>query len=329
MSKNPLFSTYKQGENRVTSSMLAVFERIDLSLLERLLAEASGESTLHMVAFVNQPAGHGSSVPDARISARFSYWFEVKTSPKALSEKQLQAHLGCLQPRGGDERLFVITPDGSVPTVITQLGDGRVVWVSFARISEAIDTALLDQRASVSEYTRFLLRELQALLVEEGLLDRDDVVVVAAKEAYPEYLEHSAYVCQPGRSFRAGLTHLGFYTSGAIQREVASILYNEDGVVFSLREAARRRAQGGDRDRQIASLIESLLESGSRQDGEPYQVFLLSGPTDTRTRKLSQPIKSDAKAASGKPSAWTQNQRYVRLDRLTNPGIRATSELAE
>jgi hypothetical protein len=44
MSKNPLFSTYRQGENRVTSSMLAVFERIDLSLLETLLGAAAGRT---------------------------------------------------------------------------------------------------------------------------------------------------------------------------------------------------------------------------------------------------------------------------------------------
>jgi len=55
MAKNPLFSTYRQGENRVTSSMLAVFERIDLSLLEEILAAAAGEASLEMVSFTNQP----------------------------------------------------------------------------------------------------------------------------------------------------------------------------------------------------------------------------------------------------------------------------------
>ena len=54
MSKGPLFSTYRQGENRVTASMLAVFERIDLALVERLLGAASGESELQMVSFRNQ-----------------------------------------------------------------------------------------------------------------------------------------------------------------------------------------------------------------------------------------------------------------------------------
>jgi hypothetical protein len=59
MSKNPLFSTYRQGENRVTSSMLAVFERIDPSLLEEILAAAAGESSLQMVSFANQLSAYG------------------------------------------------------------------------------------------------------------------------------------------------------------------------------------------------------------------------------------------------------------------------------
>jgi hypothetical protein len=84
MAKNPLFSTYRQGENQVTSSMLAVFERIDLSLLETILAAAAGEASLQMVSFTNQPPGR-RSVPDARISARFAYWFEVKIVRSALT----------------------------------------------------------------------------------------------------------------------------------------------------------------------------------------------------------------------------------------------------
>ena len=64
MTKSPLFSTYRQGENRVTSSMLAVFERIDLSLLETLLAGAAGEAgAIQMVSFVNQPVGMAPRSP--------------------------------------------------------------------------------------------------------------------------------------------------------------------------------------------------------------------------------------------------------------------------
>ena len=39
---NPLFSTYRGGENRVTSSLMAVFERIDLALVQELIEAATG-----------------------------------------------------------------------------------------------------------------------------------------------------------------------------------------------------------------------------------------------------------------------------------------------
>ena len=159
MAKNPLFSTYRQGENRVTSSMLAVFERIDLSLLESLLAAAAGESALQMVTFTNQPPGVGASVPDARISARFSYWFEVKTERGALRRKQLIEHLSCLSG-GGDARLFAVTPDGAEPGLVGELGDARLVWLNFQALSDAIDALMGDQSNLMGERTEFLLREL-------------------------------------------------------------------------------------------------------------------------------------------------------------------------
>lgn len=192
MAKNPLFSTYRQGENRVTSLMLAVFERIDLSLLETILAAAAGESSLQMVTFTNQPLGRGRSVPDGVISAHFAFWFEVKTARRALGHDQLREHLENL---GGDgsERLFVVTPDAAEPEVVGQLGDPRVVWFNFRSLHAAVDAALDDPLGTVSEQARFLLRELQALLVEDGLVDNDDVVVVAARFAYTEYLNHSIY----------------------------------------------------------------------------------------------------------------------------------------
>lgn len=138
MARNPLFSTYRQGENRVTSSMLAVFERIDLTLLESILAAAAGESSLQMVAFTNQPPGKGHSVPDARISARFTYWFEVKTARNVLSSSQLSEHLANLG-EDGDERLFVITPDAEQPIVVSNINDTRVVWFNFRSLYDAME----------------------------------------------------------------------------------------------------------------------------------------------------------------------------------------------
>ena len=95
MPKAPLFSTYRQGENRVTGSLMAVFERIDLSKVERLLAAASGESALQLFSFENQVRSKRlASVPDARISASFSLWFETKTAPGQVRQDQLRQQTG-------------------------------------------------------------------------------------------------------------------------------------------------------------------------------------------------------------------------------------------
>jgi len=307
--------------------MVAVFERIDLSLLEEILASAAGESSLQMVSFTNQPPGKGHSVPDARISARFSYWFEVKTSRNVLSADQLTEHLANLGG-DGDERLFVITPDPEQPSVVQDLGDRRVVWFNFRSLFDAIEGVTNDPAGSVAEQTRFLLRELQALLVHDGLVDTDDVVVVAARFAYPEYLKQAAYICQAERPFRYGLTHLGFYSNGAIQAHVPRIRHREDLVAFTKTEAAARKL-GADTDKAVGAVIEDALITGSREEGEQYQVFLLSKPADHDTVQLPRPITNDTVDKSGKPCAWTMGQRYVNLAGLTRPSVRVTSDLAK
>src|SRR5689334_14926788 len=68
----------------------------------------------------------------------------------------------------------------------------------------------------IGEQTKFLLSELYGLGTA-GLLTNADTVTVAAPTAWPEYQRINAYVCQPNRAFREGLTHLGFDTDGAIQ----------------------------------------------------------------------------------------------------------------
>jgi hypothetical protein len=331
MARQPLFSTYRTGENRVTSSMLAVFQRIDLSLVERLLGEASGESSLSMITFQNQVTSPGANaVPDGAISASFRYLFEVKTSPNAFRSskqvEQLQRHLMLLDGDHADKRLFVITPDAELPTKVADLADQRVVWMSFASLYSAIEELLADTAELVGERTEFLLRELQSLIRVEGLLPSKDVVIVAAREAYPEYQEVSAYVCQPGRAFAGGITHLGFYAQGAIRPEIARIVYREDNVTFSSQEADARADSGSDHDQQMADVIRRLLDDGPRTEGNAYQVFLLSGPDEPGTVKLPQAIVNTTKAASGRSWAWTLGQRYTSLESLlTHPAT--TTEL--
>jgi hypothetical protein len=151
---SPLFSTYRRGENRVTSSMLAVFERVDLSILEQLLAAATGETALTTVTFAKQPPGRGAYVPDARISARFAWWFEVKTERAAVRRQQLIEHLANLTDEQAGEHLFLVTPDRVEPEVVAGLAEPHLIWLSFRRLDEAIQRVLEDPQDLAGDQAR-------------------------------------------------------------------------------------------------------------------------------------------------------------------------------
>ena len=326
MAKTPLFSTYRQGENRVTSSMMAVFERIGIGYVERLLAAASGESSLAIVTFVNQYATGAKSVPDAAITANCRYLFEVKTARGALRPDQLAAHAASLTGSADDERLFVITPDPAEPAVIGELGRPDVVWFNFLALSQAIDELLADPTELVSEQTRFLLRELQALFAEDGLLGHRDTVVVAARIAWPEYRRYGAYICQPNRAFQEGVRWIAFYAGGEIQPRVPQILARRDNVAISEETVASLAASTDPTDAAMADLIGRLISDGSRREGTISQVFLLSGCEDDRTLRLPKPVRNTTRDRNGQPWAWTLGQRYTRSDILAT-GPETTGEL--
>lgn len=319
----PLFSTYRTGENRVTASTMAVFERIDLTIVEELLAGAteSGDE-LNTVAFKNQVMGHGS-VPDACIRADFCWYFETKTDRGVYDHEgkerdQLRHHAAVLNDHE-TALLFVVTPDAAKPPWLDVL-DGiredarqRVLWIGFGSLAAQIDSVLADHGRLIPEQTRYLLHELVRLYEDDGLLSTDDTVIVAARRAWPEYHEHSAYICQAKRFFRADVRHLGFYTDGAIQPVVASIEQRYESVLFTQESAESIRREGNQR---LADIIEGALDRRERIPGEHYEVFELSPPGDALTQHLPGPITNDLTSASGSKTAWTQNQRYVRLDAL-------------
>jgi hypothetical protein len=195
------------------------------------------------------------------------------------------------------------------------MGDPRVAWASFAALDQAIEELLKDPSEVISEREAFLLRELQAMLGEEGLVSlANDVVVVPARHAWPEYRQFHAYVCQPKRPFQ-GVRRMAFYTGGAIQTLVPTILETRDEVPF----------ESGIHEGALGALIERMLAAGVREKGQLHKVMLLSPPDDPRTLKLEREIENDLTAGSGRTTAFTQNQRYVAEERLRK--ARTTSDL--
>ena len=333
MSTTPLFSSYGGGENRVTAAMLAVFARVEGWILQRLIASLAEDAAVEVLRFQTQVAAAGAGgVPDAQIRSNVHYLFEVKVKPGAVNAAQLRGHLKHFS--GGaevDERLFVLTPDGGEPPAIAKIDDARVVWASFRLLDQAITEVVDNAEELVGERSEFLLRELRALLDAEGLLDVNDVVVVAAKDAYPEYVDdgYAAYVCQPGRYFRPGVQRLGFYTQGQVKPQLPRIRAVFDNVVFTepaSDAAALATGVAGDtpetRD-ELRGLIERMVGDYARPEGPEHKVLLLE-PEDEALH-LDAPIENDTVAASGRPWAWTLGQRYTSLEALRGAGT--TSEL--
>lgn len=330
---SPLFSTYRSGENRITSSTMAVFERIDLALVQELLENASGiGDELRSVTFANQVTNDGS-VPDARISARFTWWFETKTSRGGYTSEGHDRNQVCSHSKqlrdDPDARLFVLTPDPVQPTWFDVLNGvdesvkDQIIWLSFLTLTDAIRVLLADTTRLIGEQTRFLLTELVALYEADGLLTNDDTVVVAAKVAWGEYLKYAAYVCQPDRSFREGLTHFGFYFKAHIQKTVPKIIDWTPNVVFTEAAAGRHAAAGRE---VLATVIRRMLADGVRSEGGTHGVMLLTPQEDDQTVHLTAPITNDTKTESGKTWAWTLGQRYTSVERLQS-GATRTSQL--
>lgn len=314
-----IFSTYSTGENRVTASIVAVLRSLSLSRIERLLGALLQDAELEVVRMQNQPSKGRAGVPDAEIASSFRVLIETKTKRGAVRAAQLQRHLERLdQTEEATRRLLVLTPDDVKPGEVEAIDDDRLVWASFANLDQGIEELLRDPREVVSEREAFLLRELQTMLAAEELVgSQKDVVVVPAKLAWPIYQRWHAYICQPGRTFQA-VRHVAFYSDGEIKPVVPRILEAHDRVRF---EPGQHRGLVGE-------LVDRILadDQGRSRRGRENKILLLSAPEDARTLRLDAPIVNDLVSGAGRPTAFTQNQRYVSTEQLRS--ARSTKELA-
>jgi hypothetical protein len=354
---NPLFSRYSQGENRVTASILAVFERISFALVERILQILCEEPNVPLLEIRNQIRLQGADgVPDGAIQASFAYWIETKVFPDKVDSAQLKRHLDSLlqQPNTdvSKKRLIVLTPDYAEPEAIKNMDSDLVVWASFndlyAAIAEVTTTAentetgeswLTSNVSPPSEQERFLLRELVQMFFAERLVNSgksDAVLIVPARSAIEDYRNFSVYVCQPNRSFQP-VEHMGFYHNGVIDKHIAKILHDPVEEIDLSEEAIEVASESTSETQSKltpeiqAKLLELVIElktqNSPRYRGK-FKVLFLSPHDSPDTIKLTQDIKNDLRNAAGRPYAFTQGQRYVPLSTLKkNPAT--TTELLQ
>jgi hypothetical protein len=293
-----------------------VIRSLSLDRIQRLLGALLEQSEFQLVRFENQPSKGGAGVPDAIIQSSIRLLIETKTKRNSVALPQVTRHVARLnEATEAATLLLLITPDEARPSVLDDLDENRIAWTSFASLDQAIEELLADSKEVVSEREAFLLRELQAMLEAEGLLENpNDVVVVAARRAWQEYNDFYAYVCQPNRSFQQ-VTRIGFYSKGMIYPLVPKILETHDDIVMKL------DAYAGN----LGEVVNRLLTEDRKEEGGRFKIFLLSAPDSPETLTLEQPILNDKKSKTGKGTAFTMGQRYVSSDALLE--AKTTSDL--
>jgi hypothetical protein len=144
------------------------------------------------------------------------------------------------------------------------------------------------------------------------------VVVVAARKAWPFYLEAAGYWCQLGRRFR-GAEWFGFYSDFTIYPKVARVVRNYPSVDPSEGTLARCSLSPDPHDRHLAKMIRVSREHV--WNTATQQAFVLTGPTSAETVTLNGGEGLRHVGAN----AWTMGQRYTTIGALTN--ARSTRDL--
>jgi len=148
-----------------------------------------------------------------------------------------------------------------------------------------------------------------------------NVVIVPADDAwrlYNDFNQH-AYLFPVGRSIRI-VDHIAFYANQVVQPIIPRILRHDIAVDWNKGNATRLAKSKDNLDQQLARVIMASQAKGWKLS--MFQVFLLTGPNDSETRKLASPITHSKR---GRGSAFARSHRYHPLGELLS--ARDTSDL--
>ena len=336
---NSIFSTYSTAENRVTSTILAVFEKLNSSTVTRILQVLMDDSTIELIEYENQVKSN-DSVPDGRIKGLFDFIIETKIFPNSINRRQIINHCSLLTY--DFSRLLVLTPDFEYPSVLKELQSennelinckDKIIWGNFDKIIEGINSVNHDSNLLLDR-ERFLLSELKEFILNQRLTAEDysrKALIVPAGFAWDFYRKHSLYRCQANRTFRQS-SFIGFYADKEIKNIFPKIL----GYVESLNIEKDDLQQAKiitvnnvdekvilDRLSDIKKKIKHKLQSEDWNVNLKY--IVLTEKDDEETFVNDNTIENDKMSYTDKATAFVQKQTYLNLDDLK--GKKKTSEL--
>jgi len=190
-----IFSTYKQRENRVTSTFISLLRTLSIDQAQMLIGMLLGDPDLELVTIKNQ-SSQEDSVPDAELSGNFRILIETKVVANAVDEVQLRNHFNdpSKDPFPLEKtKLILLTPDAHIPEQVPK--DLPITWLNFDDLVQALNE--LEEVSFLSEKELFFLHNFREYLREEGLLSaaNNRVIVIPAGMAWEEYEACNAYVC--------------------------------------------------------------------------------------------------------------------------------------
>ena len=325
----PMFSTYSTAENRVTSTILAVFERLNTATVTRILQVLMEDSTIELVEYVNQ-IKTSESTPDGRIKGLFDYVIETKIVPNKIQKDQIENH--CKVLKYDFSKLLVLTPDYDYPEILKKVNPkykDRVVWGNFDKIIDGINS-VLEEHILLLEKEKFLLIELRDFLINEKLTSEDysrKAVIVPAGFAWGFYQKYSIYRCQANRAFQL-CSYMGFYADREIKKYFPRILGFIDSLNLQtddLNSVEIKTINGLEANIVRDKLIQIKENLSENEWNDNYKYFVLTNLDDKETFKLDEPIKNNKMSYSEKGTAFVQKQTYINLDGLI--GKKFTTEL--
>lgn len=139
-------------------------------------------------------------------------------------------------------------------------------------------------------------------------VDDNKVCVFGGLSAWPFYRRTAAYVCQPNRYYQADTGRIGFYSQRTIFGAAPRILEVFPEESLDDETVASYCFSVDPTTRHLGLAMAAALEDEGREDWT-VQVLLLSAIDDPRTARFDSIHHEGV-------GAWTQRQRYTRLDRL-------------
>src|SRR5207302_4107276 len=125
----------------------------------------------------------------------------------------------------------------------------------------------------------------------------DRVVVVPARSALDEYINCSAYICQPNRTFQQSV-RMAFYTKNKIDRHIPKILGQIEAIS---RDEIETRTDLSDSDRARLRTLRNTMDSARSEDWgkRQYKIVFLTPPDSPDTLVLPHDVPNNLTAGNG------------------------------